>query len=337
MLQAAVIGLGRIGLMYDTEAVEGRPGSHAYAYHLHPDINLVAGVGVRPAQGEALAQLAPEAAFYLSLDQMLANHKLDIVSICTPSYVRYELIETVLRESQPRILFCEKPIAKSVEEARRIQSLMAAYPDCKLIPNLSRRWNAGIAKIRDKIIQRTYGKLIKLHLRYTRGVFNSGSHLFDLVRHFAGLIDEVCVLQRIPSRMDVEEDWTFTFTFSAGEGEVSGYAEAFNDEDDLYIFEMDLFFERGKVELLEFGDRIRYYGVREHPLMKGMRILDLEEEESGVLRKSNNMSNAVDHIVRVALQGDDPICNIEDGIYPLLVAESLLGSYDSNGGKLLVK
>ncbi|GAA3413740.1 Gfo/Idh/MocA family protein [Paenibacillus hodogayensis] len=331
MVQAAVIGLGKIGLMYDIVSSEGRPGTHALAYHLHPEIDFAAAVGVRREQGEHLAKLAPEAAFYLNTEEMLSRHKPDIVSICTPAHVRYDLIKSVLEQSSAPVLFCEKPVARSIEEARRISALMAAHKGRMLIPNLSRRWNEGTENVRARIADRSFGTLKKMHLRYTRGIYNSGAHLFDLVRYFAGTIDEVQVIGQVPTSLDEQGDWTYRFLFKAGGGRISGFAEAFDDRDDYYIFEMDLFFDRGKIEIRDSGDVIRYFGVEEHPHLKPLHLLRLDREDEGMLAKSNNMQNAVAHLVDVLVRKAQPVCALEDATYPLYVAEALIRSNDNGG------
>ncbi|PYI53916.1 Gfo/Idh/MocA family protein [Paenibacillus flagellatus] len=331
MVQAAVIGLGKIGLMHDIGSSEGRLHTHALAYHLDPEIEFAAAVGTRAEQGERLAKLAPEAAFYVSPEDMLGRHAPDVVSICTPSHVRYGLIQTVLERSEARVVFCEKPVARSLEEARHIGALMAAHPDRVLIPNLSRRWNKGTADVREAIAGRAYGTLKKIHLRYTRGIYNSGAHLFDLVRYFAGTIDEVRVVGQVATSMDQQEDWTFRFLFKAGGGRIDGFAEAFDDREDYYLFEIDLYFDKGKIEIGRSGDVIRYFGIEEHPQLKQLRALRLEREDEGMLAKSNNMQNAVAHLVDVLKRGKEPACVLEDAIYPLYVAEALIRSHDGGG------
>lgn len=331
MIRAAVIGLGKIGLMHDIGPSEGRPNTHALAFHLNPDIDFAAAVGVRREQQEHLSRLTPEAAYYDSTEDMLIGHNPDIVSICTPAHVRYELIATVLRRSAARIIFCEKPVARSIEEARHISALMADHGDRLLIPNLSRRWSAGMASVREKIAGCAYGTLKKIHLRYTRGIYNSGAHLFDLVRHFAGTIDEVQVVGQVPSSMDRSDDPTFRFLFKAGGGGVSGFAEAFDDREQFYLFELDLYFDKGKIEIGRSGDVIRYYGVEEHPQLRPLQTLRLEREDTGMLAKSNNLQNAVAHLVEVFRRRAEPKCVLEDAVYPLYVAEALLRS-NARGG-----
>jgi predicted dehydrogenase len=328
MYQAAVIGLGNIGLQFDIPR-KATPQSHTLAYHLNPDIDLVAAVGVRQEQGDRLAQIAPEARFYMDLTAMLNSHRLDVISICTPQHIRLELLRTVFEHSDARIVFLEKPVATSIQEAEAIAALAKLY-DRTVVVNLSRRWSEGAARIREAVQSGRFGKLKKIHMRYTRGIYNTGSHMFDLVRYTTGSIDQVRVLQQIPTNLDEREDWTYSFTFTLEGGAVTGYAEAFDDRDFL-IFEIDWYLEQGKIEMLKSGDEIRFYEVEEHPVQKGLNHLVLSESETGMLSRSSNISNAVAHLVDILKNGTTPISTLEDGIYPLYAADALIRSNGRNG------
>ncbi|MBP1994438.1 Gfo/Idh/MocA family protein [Paenibacillus eucommiae] len=328
MYQAAVIGLGNIGLQFDIPR-KAAPQSHVLAYHLNPDIDLVAAVGVRQEQGDRLAQVAPETKFYMDLITMLNNHRLDVISICTPQHIRLELLRTVFEHSEARIIFLEKPVATSIQEAEAIASLAEQYGRTVVV-NLSRRWSDGATRIREALRSGQYGKLKKIHLRYTRGIYNTGSHMFDLVRFTVGSMEQVKVLQQIPTNLDEREDWTYSFTFTLEDGAVTGYAEAFDDRDFL-IFEMDLYLEKGKIEMLKSGDEIRFYEIEEHPIQKGLNHLVPKDLETGMLYRSSSISNAVSHLVDILKNGTTPISTLEDGIYPLYAADAVIRSHAKNG------
>lgn len=337
MYQAAVIGLGKIGLTFDSP-FKGRASSHVMAYHQHPEVALVAAVGRRQEQANQLAKVAPKTAYYSDddLSTMLRNHELDLISICTPPAVRYELLATVLKQSSAKLIFLEKPVANSIEEAERILSLLKQHPDRTVVVNLSRRWSEGASQIRAAVGNETYGKLKKIHLRYSRGIYNTGSHLFDMVRYMAGAIEQVRVIERVPTNLDRVEDWTYSFLFSAANGSISGHAEAFDDRN-YNLFEIVLYFEDGVIEMLQGGDEIRSYVTEPHPLQAGMKSLVLEHTEKGVLGKSSNMENAMHHLVDILRSGVEPMCTLEDGISPLYVAEALNRSYVNGGTSEIVR
>lgn len=331
MYKAAVIGLGKIGLTFDIP-YKGQPSSHAMAYQLQPEVELVAAVGRRQEHANNLAMIAPGVKFYLDaeLSSMLRNHPLDLISICTPPTVRYELLKTVLEQSRAKLIFLEKPVANSIEEAEEIVSLFQQHNNRIVVVNLSRRWNEGAKQIRAEVRKETYGKLKKIHLRYSRGIYNTGSHLFDMVRYFAGSMEQVKVVDRVPTSLDGIEDWTYSFLFTQGNGTITGYAEAFDDRN-YVLFEIVLYFDRGMIEMVHGGDEIRYYETETHPLQPEVKKLTLERIEEGILSKSSNMQNAVDHLVHILKTDMEPMCTLEDGIYPLYVADALNRSH-TNGG-----
>ncbi|MBO9605659.1 MAG: Gfo/Idh/MocA family oxidoreductase [Paenibacillaceae bacterium] len=334
LYRAAVIGLGKIGIGFDVPPQQYAQ-SHVGAIVRSPDIELVAGVGTRPEQGEQLATLAPEARFYLSLDEMLQSHELDIVCICTSSHVRYEIVEKVLANSKVKLIFLEKPVATSLPEAEKIVALAAQY-DCRVIVNLSRRWSDGVRRIRQAVQEGRYGKLRYVHLRYTRGIYNYGSHMFDLVRFTAGSMEQVQVLRQVPTSGDERGDWCYSFTFSLDRDSAAGYAEAFDDHD-YVMFEMELYFEKGKIELLLGGDEIRYYEATPHPMIPGYDLLTFAHAETGLLTQASVMQQAIYHLADVLRHGTTPASTLADGTYPMYVAEALLESHRCGGAVVAVR
>ena len=329
MIKAAVIGLGRMGLMYDFEDKREKPSSHVLAYKMNDSFRLVAAMDTHPDKEKDLHLLAPNTSYYTDLIEMLVAHPdLDVISICTPPDDRYQTISEIGRLSSVQVIFCEKPLAKSVEEALKIQQFVL-NSGLILIPNLSRRWNAGIAEVRQTIESMRYDRLEKIHLRYTRGIYNTGAHIFDLVRYFAGAITSVQVINQVNTSSLSEGEPSYSFVFATSRS-VNGFAEAFNDEN-YYMFELDLYFENGKIEIKTSGDEIKYYSTGPHPIFQGFKSLQLDKVESSLLSQSNNLELAIHHIAEIIHTGITSISLVEDGVYPLLVAEALIHSYQNHG------
>jgi predicted dehydrogenase len=327
MYNAAVIGLGNIGLMYDFDSKRTKPSSHTLAYIQSPDLELVAAADTRLGQESFLNQLAPGVQFYSDYQKMLSDQAVDLVSICTDSQTRVELVRYIVENTSTKLIFCEKPLSSTVRDAASLLSVLDSYTGY-FIPNLSRRWNTGILGVKQSIKRNEYGKIRKIHIRYTRGIYNTGSHLFDMIRFLVGDIDSVRVLHKEYTSSELTGELSFTFDFVCGEG-ITGYAEAFNDAF-YYLFEIDLYFEEGKIEITRSGDQIRYLKAGEHPLFEGFKSLIEDKQEQGWLAESA-LQNAMAHLYRVLRGDDEPVCNVMDGIYPLFVAEALMKSYKHNG------
>ncbi|CUH94426.1 hypothetical protein P22_0492 [Propionispora sp. 2/2-37] len=326
---AAVIGLGRIGLTYDFDPKREKPSSHTLAYQQHPQFDLAAAADTRREQEQALKQMVPRTVFYQNMEKLLQECSIDVISICTPPAQHLSEIQHILKTAKLKIIFCEKPLVGSVAEAIVLKQQIG-FGGPLLIPNLSRRWNSGMRRISEQIENGRYGELQTMHIRYTRGIFNTGAHFFDLIRWWAGTIGQVQVLEKVRTSAERDGDPSFTFTFQTDK-QVSGFAQAFDDEQ-YYLFEMDLYFSQGKIEIRNSGDDVFYYEVKEHHLFSGFKNLYLERQEQKLLSEAN-LGNAISHLAKVLDGIEQPVCTVDDGIYPLYVAEALLRSYNNHCSK----
>lgn len=325
--RAAVIGLGQIGLTYDLDPKREKPSSHVLAYTLNPRVDLVAAADIREEQGIILKKTSPGTKFYLNPEELLRNHELDIISICTPPVNHLSIISYIIQKTSVRFIFCEKPLVNSLSETDELRQQLQKS-NCLMIPNLSRRWNRGMQRIKETILSGKLGQLQKIHIRYTRGIFNTGAHVFDLLHWWAGPIDMVQVLRKVRTSSENQNELSFTFAFSIG-SDIQGFAEAFDDTQ-YYLFEIDLYFSQGKIEIRNSGNSVYYYKVGEHPLYSGFRSLRLECQENNLLAESN-LANAVDNLVGVLDGKSQPACTVDDGLYPLSVGDALLRSYNNKG------
>jgi predicted dehydrogenase len=326
MIQALVIGLGQIGLMYDYDANRTSPSSHTLAYLNHTDVNLAAAADLNSQRQINLLEKAPETIFYNDYKQMLTEHTADIVSICTPPKSHFEIIKYLVENTCTKLIFCEKPVIADEREAQLLMQLLT-NSKCILVPNLSRRWSKGMTRIHEVIKSKELGLLQKINVRYTRGIFNTGSHIFDLINWFAGEMGKVLVVNQISTSADQEDDPSFSFHFTTIRN-ISGFAEAFDDRN-YYMFEMDLFFEAGKIEVRESGNKVNYYHVSKHPLFFGFTSLHLDKKEDNLLQESI-MQNAINHLVNIRNNEELPVCTVRDGLYPIFIAQSILKSNSSS-------
>ncbi|SFL89314.1 Predicted dehydrogenase [Paenibacillus sp. 1_12] len=321
--KAAIIGLGQIGLTYDFDIKRNVISSHTKAYVNHQQIDLVAASDIRPEQEVMLKRLSNKTSFYMNLSEMFEKHSIDIISICTPPTNRFQLIKQIIEEVQPKVIFCEKPIAANINEANQIMSLLEKSP-LVFIPNLSRRWNSGINRLNTCIMEQRFGIIQKFHIRYTRGIYNTGAHIFDLINLFAGQIKDVHVINKVETTSDKDNDPSFTFSFTTFNN-VTGFAEAFNDHQ-YYMFEIDIYLSKGKIEIRQSGDQIIYYHIKEHPLFTGWNSLHQMKMEQNLLEEST-ICNAVDNIVKMLEGSTQSKCSIQDGVYPMVIADMLNNQY----------
>lgn len=326
MYKSLVIGLGNIGLTYDLDPKRRYISSHTVAYVEHPAIELVAASDVDEDKYSVLKVKSPQTVFYLDYKAMLKDHKVDVVSICTPPTTHLQIIQDVLEYNSPKLIFCEKPVVSDVDESRILRKIMGDG-NCILIPNISRRWSSGLQKVKEILNNHQFGKLTNIHVRYTRGIHNTGSHMFDLIHMLAGYMTKVFTIRQVETSSDGEQDPSYSFHFETDQL-VTGFAEAMDDRM-YYMFEFDLYCTQGKIEIRMSGDEIIYYRVDQHPLFSGFRSLVFHEIHNHLLEQSL-IERAISHMVGVLDGVEESICNFEDGLYPIYIAEAVQRSFYSH-------
>jgi Predicted dehydrogenases and related proteins len=98
---------------------------HARAYCTAPDAHLVALADLNLNHARAFQEQHSGDAAYQNYRDMLARARLDIVSICTWPHFHAEMV-IACAEADMRAVHCEKPMALSFEEAKRMVTVCEA-------------------------------------------------------------------------------------------------------------------------------------------------------------------------------------------------------------------
>ena len=93
-----------------------------------------------------------------------------------------------------------------------------------------------------------------------------------------------------------------------------------------YLFDIDIYLSKGKIEMRNSGNDILYYALAAHHLFKGYKELILDEKDENLLQDAC-MKNAIENIQGVLNGNEKSKCSVFDAIYPLYVADSLKKSY----------
>jgi predicted dehydrogenase len=153
MVKAGLIGAGGIG-----EA-------HSSAYALIPEVQVCAVVDVRPERANFIAE-KHNARSYTSLGEMLAKEQLDMVDICTPSYLHVEHVQRCI-ENGLNVL-CEKPIAFYLNDAKAIIAEAIDKRVKFMIAQVIRFW-PEYAILRQAVVEGRYGQLLQVSFQRTCG------------------------------------------------------------------------------------------------------------------------------------------------------------------------
>lgn len=328
IITAAVIGLGNIGFAYDMEEGRTHPSSHVMGYVMDSDYELKYVIEPDLQKWDDVKTRVGNCDFFRNLDEFLEkkpDENLGVVSICTPPRFHFGIMERILKANICKVVFCEKPIVSDLGEIDEMRRLVGENKSTIVIPNISRRWSTGLKDVVKYVQSGKLGNLKKVNGRYTRGIYNTGSHLFDLLYMISGTrITNVMTLGETPTTSIPEKSFSFYYIDSSG---ATGYMEPIDDKD-YYLFEIDFYFENGKVEFRLNGDELLIYSCGKHHLFEDKTELILREYKNGLLKESH-IKNALSEIKQVIASKATPSVNIEDAIYPLYVAKALEQSFES--------
>ena len=172
---------------YDLFAVGDRSvETHASAFSAHEAFELVGGVDTDASCRRSFERTYRQPA-YGELDLALRSVSADIVVIAVPTAYHRPIIEIVLKVAPPEAILCEKPLSFLLNDAQMIVHLCKTV-ETKLFVNYVRRCDPGINIVREKITRGEFGGPVDGVVRYTNGLFNSGSHFVYLMEYWLGSV-----------------------------------------------------------------------------------------------------------------------------------------------------
>ena len=125
--KAGVVGLGNIGFKYDLDKRrKGIAGigtkTHVSAYSENENFILSGVVEINKETRELFKAKYPKVPVYKSVSELMLDQRPDFISVCTSTTTHCKIVEEIINYPVKGIL-CEKPIADSPEDARKIIEL----------------------------------------------------------------------------------------------------------------------------------------------------------------------------------------------------------------------
>ena len=178
-----IAGMGILG-MHDEEAIgkEKIRASHAGGYDATDDIELVA---VADVDEEKLARFGeaweiPDDRRYLGHEAMLEDEDLDVVSVCTPSFLHHRhVIDAARSAAAPDAIWCEKPIASQVTNAMEMVDT-CDETETELVVNHSFRFTDKLQQLRRLIHEEDLlGTVHSVSAQFRMELLRNSTHLLD--------------------------------------------------------------------------------------------------------------------------------------------------------------
>lgn len=320
-LRAGIIGCGRIAGGFAEDRKRKGIVTHVQAYQNNPGIELVAVADVDAAKRANFATRWGIIGTYADYNEMFAQEKLDMVSVCTPTAAHFDAVKRAILAGV-KAVFCEKPAMATLAQADEIETL-AAERKAVVAVNHSRRWDPFEKKIARWIASGGLGAIQWIDAYYTAGIANTGSHLIDLIRM---LVPDEIVSLRTVSGLSETPDPTpdVLLDFKSGfRGMLHGLdAKKFN------IFEIDIYGQKGRIRIEKSGFQGKFWRVRPHKIFSGYYELREEKHAFGP-GYQKVLEHAVANVAG-AIRGGRPVeCGIREG---KAVIEIILAAKESLAG-----
>ncbi|MGC5771107.1 Gfo/Idh/MocA family protein [Paenibacillus pabuli] len=151
-IKMAVVGLGKMGLHMIQEAEQA---------NLSENVEIVAVCDSREEHLVTFAVSHPDTKMYTDYKQMLDEHSVDLLYIAVPPKFHYPVVMEALKRQIH--VFCEKPLANSVEEAR---AMLVGAEKAGVVHaiHFSMPHEPSVVKLQQLIEQQTIGTIRKMDL-----------------------------------------------------------------------------------------------------------------------------------------------------------------------------
>jgi predicted dehydrogenase len=316
VLKVLIVGAGQIGALGDS------PGSahiltHAHAVAEYKKNFSLLGFIDSNSQSLEKAQANWGGEGFQSFEHFISSkQKTDVVVISSPDNLHLEHILKA-RALNPKIIVVEKPISQSTVSLKN--AMTEKLENFPLLVNYTRRYQPGHKNFLKRLSAGEFGKFLNGSGYYSKGLFHSGSHLINAILPiFSRGISNIEVTEK---KIDFSEEDPSISCFMKFEDGSCFNVQSF-DARVYEIFEIDLFFEKGRVRIDNLGNRISYFFPQ--PLSTGTSIQYIREPQE-IIESNNHESflNLYNEVSNV-LSGQNKItCDIQDSLQTLEICEKI--------------
>jgi len=253
-----VIGLGRIGLLYGLDKKRIQPASHIEAISQNKKLKLIGVCDINKKLSNIFTKkYGRKPTVFTDYTKALkyANLNLvDIIVISVPDVEHYKILlkinELFENYSKQLVVFCEKPLTDNVITSKKIAEKMKKTK-IKVIVNHTRRWSKIWNEANE--YKKQIGKIETAEFTFSTSPENKkidqlrdGIHIADILNWFK--IEKVSKINRLKIPY--------------------------------FIYEFKMWGSKGKVEILDVGEKLNYYKKIRSTKFDGFFELKLEKSKT---------------------------------------------------------
>ena len=178
-----IAGMGILG-MHDADEIGQKKvkASHAGGFDATDNIELVAVADIDEEKIDRFGEAwdIPESGRYIGHNAMLEAEDLDVISVCTPSYLHADhVVDAANSSADPSLVWCEKPIASSVSDAEKMVKA-CNETETELLVNHSFRFTSKLQQLRDLIREENIlGEVHSVATQFRMELLRNSTHLLD--------------------------------------------------------------------------------------------------------------------------------------------------------------
>jgi hypothetical protein len=317
MYKVLIVGAGNIGSDYDNPESKYFL-THAHAFTKHSGFELIGFVDNDPVKAQN-ASMKWSTRYFMNLNEAFKEYPaIDVVCIAVPDRLHYEILKEVAN-FQPKLVFAEKPLTETLDQALEIQKLYHEL-NIPVLINFKRAFVPEIIDIIGRASQNEFGTFVSCSGLYNRGFKHNASHLLDLISRFTEC-KQLNLLSVIDYISDFSVDDPSYSIVARTEKDASVIIKSFSGG--AYpIFELDLHFSYARIRLFNTGENLEISRVQPSSAFSGFQILKPLVCIDTSLNQS--MAYAVENIYQYFTKAKKLTVPITDGIQVMLLTNQIL-------------
>ena len=295
-----IIGGGDIAGGFDDGTCD-LPCTHAGAYKNHGKFDIIACVDPDDKKLDQFTKSWEIKRSFLNMDDVQdSGLNFDVVSICSPTASHYRNVYEALK-LKPKLIFCEKPLANTYEEALNIKKI-CEDAGVQLAVNYTRRWDPKIIELRNLISTGKLGEVRSVVGYYNKGVLNNGSHMVDLLLNLFGSLNIVAVSSAVNDFF--KDDPTVGALLNTNLGLPVHIVTA--NASDYTLFELEIITSKKTITMRDGGLSWSSRSIKKNPRFKGYKNLEHDQYSEG--KYAEAMISAVKNIYNAITFGEKLLC-----------------------------
>jgi predicted dehydrogenase len=301
-----ICGAGNIAHRFDSPEGDAIF-THTKGFLRHGGFHIAAILDEQLERAEEAARIWNIPHYGRCLDD-IGSQSIDVVSICTPDHTHAQYLRDVLA-LKPKLVFCEKPLSTSVDEASELVKLYQ-QAQVHLAVNYSRRWLRDIDELSKQALSGDFGMVVSARMKYYKGFLHNASHFVDMLQMLTKpSVAGGAILQAIDDY--TPEDPTLSLAALMQSGIAGGstfplMVEGY-DTRRMSPVELEIIFETTSIKLEELsGSFLTTAKLRENAVYPG--FFEFSERHTNRLDASQAMREAVSAIFET-LQSGRPLAS----------------------------